>query len=152
MTHKDFKFIIGIDFILLFYCIPQSAKRMQSCVTKGEKKSFKVRKPSFETQLSGLSKLFNLSEFTSVKHLLSLNKVLFGRLKCKQYVNCTYFVKCSSYINISCYVILISSLDISLTKIESFQCWHPSSHNTCISDMFSNHLLNTLMHEYQALV
>ena len=44
MTHKDFKFIIGIDFILLFYCIPQSAKRMQSCVTKGEKKKFQSQK------------------------------------------------------------------------------------------------------------
>lgn len=43
-------------------------------------------------------------------------------------------------------VMFISLLDTFFeAKIESFQCWHPSSHSTGISDMFNNHSLNTLM-------
>lgn len=128
-SYNPQKFQIYYRNRLCFTLLLHSPKCKENAILcdQREKKKFQNQK----ARLWGLSKLFNLSEFTSVKHLLSLN-IVFGRLKCKQYVNCTYFIKCSSYVNVSCYTY--------------FLAWHFHWQRL---NLFNVGILQAIVHVYQ---
>ena len=89
-------------FTLLLYS-PKSKENSVLCdqrkrrVSKSESQALRHSFPTWANYLtSPILYLWN----TCSLH----NTVLFGRPKCKKYVNCRHFVNCSSYINVSCYV------------------------------------------------